>query len=532
MRILCSFIGCLAGWVLGMLIEDYSPFLTCIFIIGGTPLGIYIGELIGKKQKEEQEIDTLLQEAEEADKKREQGRKRQKAISLCNKYPEAAKYYFKFHFGIEMDRIPDYYVTDNRVGLLLAHSEADYKKMDELERVNAVARKKEQEELARQKKEKREKALYLCSKYPRAAQFYFKNFLGQKNIFDITDGDVVFLLLRSESEYQKQEEEEKAKEEANKKEQEEARRKEEERKRKEEELARQKEERRNRAASLCEKYPLSAKYFLRKSFRIRNISKITDKEVDILLSKPESEYIKQEESEKEKIEARRREQEEARRKEEERKRIEEELARQREEEAKRQLESSLRACVSSWDAHSYSSLKHKYFYDYFPYRDWKDKATPDMWDAWHTVWHFKNDPAKNISPSEHNRVLNVVVDLVEKTLRETFGSKTQYLTLVCLTASTQRKTEMRYKEFAERVCKDLKMTNAYPYIRVIEEGEAKHDGGDGSHSVTYDDDFFKGKYVVLFDDVRTSGYSLDEELRRMEIMGATVICAITIAQTK
>ena len=317
------------------------------------------------------------------------------------------------------------------------------------------------------------------------------------------------------------------------KELEETRKKEEERKKKKEELAKQKEERRNRAISLCQKYPLTAQYFFRNFFGQKDLSDITDNEVDYLISHPESFYTKQEELEKEKIEARKRAQEEARKREEERKRREEELARQREDEAKRQLESSLRACVSSWETHIYSSLKHKYYYDYYPYRDWKDNATPEMRETWKLVWNFKNDPAKGVNSYDHKNALEIVINKVENTLRSTFGSKTEYLTFVCLTASTQRKTEMRYKEFAERVCKDLKMTNAYPYIWVGEDGEARRYGGDGPSEVSHIIPFFKDKYVVLFDDVRTSGNSLEEERDFLEKeLNAKVICAITIAQTR
>jgi predicted amidophosphoribosyltransferase len=154
-----------------------------------------------------------------------------------------------------------------------------------------------------------------------------------------------------------------------------------------------------------------------------------------------------------------------------------------------------------------------------------------MRDTWRTVWNFKNDPDKNVSAYEHQSALETVTDLVENTLRSAFGSKTEYLTLVCLTASTQRKTELRYKDFAEQVCKDLNMHNAYPHIQVIEGGSAKHDGGDGSRRVSYDRYFFNGKYIVLFDDVRTTGHSLEQERRTMEELGAKVICAVTIAQT-
>lgn len=215
----------------------------------------------------------------------------------------------------------------------------------------------------------------------------------------------------------------------------------------------------------------------------------------------------------------------------ERKHREEEQTRKRKEEEIKNLPNSLPACVASWTSHSNSSLKHKYFFDYYPYLTFKDSATAAMWDTWRTVWYFKNDPEKNVSTYEHKSALQTVTQLVEEALRSAFGSKTEYLTLVCITASTQRKTELRYKEFAEQVCKDLNMNNAYPHIKVIEDGSAKHDGGSGSHRVSYNPNFFTGKYVVIFDDVRTSGHSLERERLMMEKLGAKVICAITIAQT-
>ena len=148
------------------------------------------------------------------------------------------------------------------------------------------------------------------------------------------------------------------------------------------------------------------------------------------------------------------------------------------------------------------------------------------------MWNFKNDPNKNVSSWEHKESLQTVICLVKNLLQSTFGSKTQYLTFVCLTASTQQKTEARYKEFSEIICNDLNMGNAFSYIRVIEDGNSKHDGGTGTRRVTYDNYFFRGKYVVLFDDVRTTGISLEREKQILEELGAKVICAITIAQTK
>ena len=380
MKTLCGFIGWIVGMFVGIMFANSIPLLGVICVLGGIPLGRYIGGLIEESQAQERAA-AERQNRERIAREREENRKKERrnqAIALCIQYPEAAKSYFKTHWGINKSHISHFDVTDDKVELLLSHSTYDYQKQEEL--LNATYKAKVEAERA---------------------------------------------------------------------------------------------------------------------------------------------------AERRRQEAKR----EAERQAAERERREEELARQRKEAERRNLATSLPGCVSSWSSHSNSSLKHKYFYDYYTYAVYKDNASSSMWNTWRTVWNFKNDPTKNVSSYEHQNALRTVTSLVENELRTTFGSKTEYLTLVCLTASSQRKTELRFKEFAETVCNDLNMTNAFPHIRVVEDGDAKHDGGNGTRTVSHDRYFFSGKYVVLFDDVRTTGRSLDQERCILESMGAKVICAITIAQT-
>lgn len=307
------------------------------------------------------------------------------------------------------------------------------------------------------------------------------------------------------------------------------------RKRQEEYERERKTQRRTEAQALARKYPEATKYYFQHHWGITKSYitdyDITDDKVDTLLGHKYS-YEQEEQRRntiyRQKVEAEREAKRKAEREAAERKRREEERERLRKEEEIR----TLPACVASWSSHSNSSLKHKYFFDYYPYNLYKDDATSSMWDAWKTVWNFKNDPSKNISSYAHSSALDTVINLVERALRSAFGSKTEHLTLVCLTASSQRKTELRFEEFSERVCSALNMTNAFSHIRVTEGGDAKHEGGDGVQEKSYDRAFFNGKNVVLFDDVRTTGRSIEQERRILERLGAKVICVITIAQTK
>lgn len=220
------------------------------------------------------------------------------------------------------------------------------------------------------------------------------------------------------------------------------------------------------------------------------------------------------------------EREEAARKLEEEKRLE---AARKEEEERRATIHSLQLCVESWYSHSYEGIKHKWFVDYYPYKRYKDIATPSMQADWKLVWNFKND--RNIPPTEYQRTLDYVVKMTIDTLNSTFGPRTKCLTLVCLSASTAERTKQRFEEFSRRVCSALGMRNGYDYIRVVGDSTAKHEGGSGRPQKQYDSNFFNGSYIILFDDVRTSGGSLVKEKNTLEALGAKVIAAITIAQT-
>jgi hypothetical protein len=70
--------------------------------------------------------------------------------------------------------------------------------------------------------------------------------------------------------------------------------------------------------------------------------------------------------------------------------------------------------------------------------------------------------------------------MLKKKILKTFDTDSlKYLTLVCIPASSQTKTQARYEEFSKRICDELGMINAYPHIKVVSEKAAKHLGGAG-----------------------------------------------------
>ena len=109
------------------------------------------------------------------------------------------------------------------------------------------------------------------------------------------------------------------------------------------------------------------------------------------------------------------------------------------------------------------------------------------------------DTLERISPFEHDNTLNKVIPMIKTKLLSAFSKESlKYLTLVCIPASSQAKTETRYKEFSSRICEELGMINAFPHITVTEERLEKHLGGTNTDTdkLSFDEDFFKGKYIL------------------------------------
>ena len=213
----------------------------------------------------------------------------------------------------------------------------------------------------------------------------------------------------------------------------------------------------------------------------------------------------------------------------EKKRLEEE--RKKEEEIQLQeILSKLQSAVSTWGS-LIDGPKISYLFDYIPINY---PATNEESKNRILVWDFKNTPGKTL-PGAHQIALKEVISMITKKILDTFEKEClKHLTLVCIPASTQVKTKARYEEFAKSVCEETGMINAFPYISVVEERSERHLGGTCMNidQISFDDDFFKGKFVLLFDDVITKGNSMRKIKQKMESLGATVVGGLALGKTK
>ena len=81
------------------------------------------------------------------------------------------------------------------------------------------------------------------------------------------------------------------------------------------------------------------------------------------------------------------------------------------------------------------------------------------------------------------------------------------------------------------------MLNGYPYMSITKDGISKNDptnttGVSIQPEISLDGSFFKNKYVILFDDVITSGKSMERFKQLLESAGATVIGGLSIGKTE
>ena len=268
---------------------------------------------------------------------------------------------------------------------------------------------------------------------------------------------------------------------------------------------------------------------LYKGFEKNEIVNATERKIKEA-AKQEAERIKREEEEKKRIEEEKRKAEEAERL----RKLEEERIRL--EENKRQQDiRNLKSCVSSWPQPSYSTLHCFSLYYYYPTTCGWDVDQRD-WDIRNLIWNFKANPNRPQSSSEialrHEQAMDKVIPLIKRVIQRYFGDKTSKLTLVCIPSSKRIVTERRYKDFSAKLCSLTGMSNGYDYVNVLSEGEAKHLGGSAQAKYTVDNSYFKNRFVILFDDVITSGRSMENFKHLLEQAGATVIAGISIGKTK
>ena len=110
--------------------------------------------------------------------------------------------------------------------------------------------------------------------------------------------------------------------------------------------------------------------------------------------------------------------------------------------------------------------------------------------------------------------------------------------VVCVPASTRYSHVRRWKQFSAMLCRLTGAIDGFDRVQVSGSRKRAHVTGDYElatnikHYVHIDAGFFRGKKVLVIDDIYTTGQSSTAFIGAMQAAGATVVMAMFLAKTK
>ena len=129
-----------------------------------------------------------------------------------------------------------------------------------------------------------------------------------------------------------------------------------------------------------------------------------------------------------------------------------------------------------------------------------------------------------------------VAQMTAARMIEKHGNGCSQLVFIPVPASSVRKNEIRYMDFCKRVCELTGAINGYDHVRVCGERLAIHENRKDEKEIRkvsiieFDEEWFRGKAVIVFDDVITRGISFGMYANQLESFGANVIEGIFLAR--
>lgn len=173
----------------------------------------------------------------------------------------------------------------------------------------------------------------------------------------------------------------------------------------------------------------------------------------------------------------------------------------------------------------YKKQWSKFMFSFFDYLPTKYEANKQEWKIRRMIWDFK-DGKRSLA----------VAEMVAKKIRQQFGAETGSVVLACIPASNEVANVGRYETFSAEVCRLAGTVNAFHAITIEGERLAIHETK-GSKEVTnvqvinFDKDFFRGKRVLVFDDILTQGFSYARFACALENYGAEVLGGYFLGRT-
>ena len=165
-----------------------------------------------------------------------------------------------------------------------------------------------------------------------------------------------------------------------------------------------------------------------------------------------------------------------------------------------------------------------YLYDYCPVRR-NDKITFEGKKVSNAVWRFKSGEQTDLSVKLFSIAASRIRAIQENRHRAV---------LVPVPASTREKHRTRYEAFCRKLSADMGVADGYGAITVAYDRaqyKGTHGNGDRTANLEFHPERFRGKCVLLVDDVLTTGATFIALRRRLIAHGAKFVIGMFLAKT-
>ena len=166
------------------------------------------------------------------------------------------------------------------------------------------------------------------------------------------------------------------------------------------------------------------------------------------------------------------------------------------------------------------------FYEYLPKR-YAERSINDA-QVRNLVFRFKDGEKQAAAHA---------AECVATLLMRWYQLRCKEYTIVCVPSASMSAYKRRFSYFAAIVARRCRQENAMRHVNIVGERDALHRTADhvvreaDGYRVTLDADFFRGRKVIVFDDLITSGKTAEEFARLLTEAGAEVVGGMFLART-